>query len=119
MVSGRVVTRGTETFQLTIRTVMEALSEAGRKTAKSEINEALVDLSRRPNTDLTGATTHAMAALECVMRDACEDAKPTLRNIASAVRGSDSKTAGSSNCESLGICKRLWEAHCRRWRAWP
>ena len=47
----------------------------------SEINEALVDLSRRPTADLTGATTHAMAALECVMRDACEDAKPTLGTL--------------------------------------
>lgn len=52
-----------------------------KKTAGRELHEALSDLSRRPQPDLTGAIQHAMAALECIARDACGDAKATLGEI--------------------------------------
>jgi hypothetical protein len=57
------------------------LAKAGRTTARDEIHDALTDLSRRPNPDLTGAIQHGMAALECVARDACGDPKATLGDI--------------------------------------
>ena len=57
------------------------MAKAGRTTARDEIHDALTDLSRRPNPDLTGAIQHGMAALECVARDACGDPKATLGDI--------------------------------------
>jgi hypothetical protein len=57
------------------------LGETGRCTARNEIHQALVDLSRRPAPDVTGAVQHALAALECVARDACGDPKATLGDI--------------------------------------
>ena len=40
-----------------------------------------MDLSKRPEADLTGALQHALAALECVARDVTGDAKATLGAI--------------------------------------
>lgn len=57
------------------------LAEAGFPTASQEIREALADLSRRPEPDLTGALHHAIAGLECVAREACEDPNLTLGKI--------------------------------------
>jgi hypothetical protein len=41
----------------------------------------LLDLSRRPEPDITGAIQHAMAALECVARDVSGEPKLTLGEI--------------------------------------
>ncbi len=79
--SGEVVTRGTEIFEAAIRGAAEALASAQKPTARNEIHEALVDLSRRPEPDLTGAIHHSMAALECVARDVCGDPRATLGEI--------------------------------------
>jgi hypothetical protein len=49
-----------------------ALQNAGRHTAASELREANADLARE-FPDLTGAVQHALAALECVARDRCDD----------------------------------------------
>ena len=57
------------------------LEESNRPTASSEIKEAIQDLSKRPEPDVTGAIHHAMAALECVARDICGDSSATLGNI--------------------------------------
>jgi hypothetical protein len=38
-------------------------------TTSKELHEAIQDLSRRPNSDVTGAIQHGMASLECVARD--------------------------------------------------
>ena len=35
--------------------------------------EAIHDLSRRPDADVTGAIQHALAGLECAIRDKCGD----------------------------------------------
>jgi hypothetical protein len=80
MVGGIIETRGTESFQSAVRSAVDALGNSNRATASNEIHEALRDLSRRPEADLTGAIQHAMAALECVARDICED-KATLGDI--------------------------------------
>ena len=75
------MTRGTEAFEATVHVAVESLDAAGRQTARNEIHEALVDLSRRPEPDVTGAIQHGMAALECVAREACGDPKATLGDI--------------------------------------
>lgn len=79
--NGRVVARGSESFESNTSAAVEALESSGRKTASSEMHEALRDLSRRPEPDLTGAIQHSIAALECVARDICGDARATLGDI--------------------------------------
>jgi hypothetical protein len=67
---GTIASRGSEAFETAIHRALPALKETGLQTAEKEIHEALMDLSRRPKADLTGAIQHAMAALECVARTA-------------------------------------------------
>jgi len=81
LIEGEIVTRGTEIFESNVHGASKALESAGRLTARDEIHEALMDLSRRPEADLTGAVQHAMAALECVARNVCGDEKATLGEI--------------------------------------
>jgi hypothetical protein len=78
LVDGQIEMRGAESFEEAVQGGREALEEAGKVTAASELHEALADLSRRPDADVTGAIQHAMAALECVARDAAEDQNATL-----------------------------------------
>lgn len=70
LLGGKIASRGSEAFEAAIHRALPALSDAGLQTAEKEIHEALRDLSRRPEADLTGAIQHAMAALECVARSA-------------------------------------------------
>jgi hypothetical protein len=81
LANGAIVTRGTESFEAAVHGAAGALETARRLTARAEIHKALADLSRRPEPDLTGALHHAMAALECVARDAAGDPKATLGDI--------------------------------------
>jgi len=53
---------------------------------KMKIHEALQDLSRRPQPDLTGALQHALAALECLARDVTGENKPTLGQLMRDIR---------------------------------
>jgi hypothetical protein len=81
LANGEIVTRGPEAFEAAVHGASGALETARRLTARAEIHKALTDLSRRPEPDLTGAVQHAMAALECVARDATGDPKATLGDI--------------------------------------
>lgn len=81
IVDGHVEIRGPEALEESLRSSAIKLEEHGLKTARNEIHEALHDLSRRPTADVTGAIQHAMAALECVARNACGDEKATLGDI--------------------------------------
>jgi len=81
LIDGVMHTRGPEAFESSVRGAVIALDAAALPTAGGEIHEALRDLSRRPNPDLTGAIQHAMAALECVARDICGNPKPTLGEL--------------------------------------
>jgi hypothetical protein len=65
--TGKVVTRGDKVFEYTVRTALQG--ESQRQTARKRIREAIDDLSRRPEPDLSGAIFHAFAAMECVMGD--------------------------------------------------
>ena len=58
LVDGQVVTRGTETFEATVTGANKALEASNRPTAAGHIHEALMDLSRRPAADLSGAVYH-------------------------------------------------------------
>lgn len=69
LTDGRIEVRGPEGTEQTLHTTREVLQETERDTAARELHEALSDLSRRPEPDLTGAIQHGIAALECVARD--------------------------------------------------
>jgi hypothetical protein len=84
VLDGRVEVRGPEMFELAVRPTTKRLSEGGLTTASGELREALHDLSRRPDPDLTGAIQHALASLECVAREAVGDKSATLGAILKA-----------------------------------
>jgi hypothetical protein len=81
LVSGQIQVRGPEAFEAGLGEARTILSTTGRATASNEIHQALLDLSKRPEPDLTGALQHALAALECVARDVTGDPKSTLDAI--------------------------------------
>lgn len=81
IVDGLVETRGDEIFETSIETIVEVLENAGLQTATTEIKEAIADLSRRPEPDVTGAIQHSLACLECVTREATGDRKATLGDL--------------------------------------
>ena len=81
LVDGKVEARGTESFEHDVRGTIEQLGDTGRDTAALELQEAIRDLSRRPEPDLTGAVHHAMNALECTARDVTGDPNSTLGAI--------------------------------------
>jgi len=78
---GALEARGAETFEQTVSVAEGLLVTGGQSTARNELREALHDLSRRPNPDITGAVQHSMAALECVARELSGDEKTTLGEI--------------------------------------
>ena len=82
IVNGSVEVRGTEAFEVPVRGALGELAQSGRATAHSELQEALRDISRRPEPDVTGAVQHSMAALECLARDISGRSKDTLGDIA-------------------------------------
>jgi hypothetical protein len=67
--AGKITVRASEAFALATRDAVETMLAGGTPTAANEIHEALKDISRRPEADVTGAIQHAMAALECVARE--------------------------------------------------
>lgn len=81
IVDGLIETRGDEIFETAIKTVVSVLETAKLATAKTEIREALNDLSRRPTPDITGAIQHSLACLECVTREVTGDTKSTLGDL--------------------------------------
>lgn len=80
LIHGRLEVRGSEAFEITVRHGVQQLQHQGRTTAAGELHEALHDLSRRPDPEVTGAIQHALAALECVARDVC-GSKETLGDL--------------------------------------
>lgn len=81
LVEGVLEVRGSETFEEIVHGAEAILEAQSLPTAKKELHEALHDLSRRPNADLTGAIQHSMAALECVAREVSGDKKANLGDI--------------------------------------
>ncbi len=66
---GRIVTRGDDAFEQTVRTAEDELTNAGRPTAASRIRKAVQNMSARPQPDTAGAISHATGAMECVLHD--------------------------------------------------
>jgi hypothetical protein len=81
IVNGLLEIRGDEVFETAVSTVVFVLEAAKLQTAKTEIKEALIDLSRRPDPDITGAIQHSLACLECVAREMAGDKKATLGEL--------------------------------------
>jgi hypothetical protein len=77
----QIETRGDEVFEKAIDKVVATLDKAKLRTAKTEIKEAIHDLSRRPTPDITGAIQHSLASLECVTREVTGDKKATLGEL--------------------------------------
>jgi AbiJ N-terminal domain 4 len=81
LADGRLESRGAEGFESSVDAPRTALDAVGLLTAQGEIHEAMRDLSRRPEPDLTGAVQHAMAGLECTARQVAGDPRATLGEI--------------------------------------
>ena len=75
---GEICARGDDAFEFTRRRVDELLRDKGLDTSRTELREAIRDLSVRPKADVTGAIQHAMAALECLTRELTGNDKLTL-----------------------------------------
>ena len=81
LTDGQITIRGEESFEQPVKTAITAMHETGRSVAEREFHEALADLSKRPEPDISGAIQHAMAALECVARDVTGDQNATLGEL--------------------------------------
>ncbi|BFI96044.1 MAG: hypothetical protein RSP_15540 [Rhodanobacter sp.] len=68
LINRRLEYRGTEGVEMALHGVYELVRDTGRATAATELHQAITDLGRRPEPDVTGAIQHAMAALECAAR---------------------------------------------------
>lgn len=73
--------RGEEAFEATLECAKEALNAADAPTSANEIKEAIKDLSRRPDPEITGAIQHSVAALECLSRKVTNEPAMTLGRL--------------------------------------
>lgn len=71
-----IVLRGDAEFEKAVESARTSLSQAHYGVAEGEIREALHDISRRPEPDLTGAIHHALGALESTARYLSGSEKP-------------------------------------------
>lgn len=76
--NGLIVFRGDEAFETDLRKAVAVMTESNLQTARNEIFEAIKDLSRKPNPDITGAIQHSVASLECVAREVTGASSLTL-----------------------------------------
>jgi hypothetical protein len=81
IVAPEIVFRGGDAFEMTIKSAMRAVESSGQRTSAQELTEAIHDLSRRPDPDLTGAVHHAIAALECLAGQILEGRSLTLGEL--------------------------------------
>jgi hypothetical protein len=78
---GQIETRGDELFEQSVSNAREGLKRAGRDTAASELNEAMADLSRRPEADARGAIIRSVGALEALAKDLKQDPNAKLGHL--------------------------------------
>lgn len=86
MENGEIQFRGTESFMHATTAAREALLSTGRSQAAREMVEAVRDISRRPEPDVTGAVHHAMAALEATARDLTRQENDTLGQMVDSLK---------------------------------
>ena len=82
---GKITRRGSEAFDRSTHEVPKRLEESGFQRVANEMREALRDISRRPQADITGAIQHAMAALEATAREVAGQPNPTLGKLIPAL----------------------------------
>ena len=73
--------RGEIDFEETLKEANNILESSNVPTSSKEIQEAIKDLSRRPNPEITGAVQHSVAALECLSRKITGDSTMTLGQL--------------------------------------
>lgn len=78
---GSIEYRGDDMFEKDLKLAQDALKERHLDDSKREIVEAVKDMSRKPDPDITGAVQHSIAALECVCRKISGDEKDTLGDV--------------------------------------
>ena len=66
---GKLVTRGDDSFQGTLKTAESVLRETSRPTSADHIRSALSALSERPEANTSGAVFHATNAVESLLHD--------------------------------------------------
>ncbi len=80
---GKFIHKGVDVFNRITQEVPRILEENGFQHAANEIREALQDISRIPQPDITGSLQHVMAALEATAREVTGKPKPTLGSLIS------------------------------------
>lgn len=81
MIDGRFQVRG-DTAEDTLKNgIIADLNQAGKRTTANELDQAVIDLSKRPTPDITGAVQHVGAAIECLARECCGNQSLTLGDI--------------------------------------
>lgn len=85
--NGQIETRGNILFEIAVTKVTNVLAIANLQTARSEMEEAIHDLSRRPKPDITGAIQHSLTCLECVCREITGNKKSTLGELMKKATG--------------------------------
>jgi len=81
LIDGEIQYRGDDKFEEILDNAVQALEATGKETSKNEIHEAIKDLSKKPDADITGAIQHSLAGLECVVREVTGDKKATLGKL--------------------------------------
>jgi len=102
LIEGRIEVRGPEVIQEAVETAKSMLGSSGHKTAQQELHEALLDLSRRPEPDISGAIQHSMATLECVAREVVGNPRATLGEIIKRESGLIPKPLDESVAKAWG-----------------
>ena len=78
---GQITRRGSEVFARSTHEVPDRLDSSGFQRSANEMREALTDISRRPEPDITGAIQHATAALEATAREITGQRNSTLGRL--------------------------------------
>ncbi len=81
LVDGGIETRGDDAYEEAIHEAHETLEANDLAVAAQELKEARLDLSRRPEPDLSGAVQHASASLESVLRQCSGGDRGTLGEL--------------------------------------
>ena len=76
---GIILRRGNVIENNNFASALDALAHLS--TAQNELKNALQDLSKRPEPDLTGSVHHSLASIECLLRDMFNASGESLGNI--------------------------------------
>jgi hypothetical protein len=106
---GQIETRGDELFEQSVNTARGGLRSAGRDTAANELNEAMADLSRRPEADARGAIIRRLGSVSQGPKT-----RPEREPWSTDQADRASKAVGRCCRAALGLCERSSAARHRR-----